>query len=323
MELPLGNGTPLLVNHIHVDLAPGSHHLIVYRSTATAPSLTPTPCQPLGGIQTGSAPIFIAQASSTDLVVPAGIGIQIAANQYIRIEEHFINLTSGPLEGTATVQIDTVPNSPCVTPSDLMFWGTEDIDLLPHSTGTADMFDIVPAGRQIFGMTTHEHELGTLATISQAPDATSTGTLLYSNSNWAEPMLRQYAPPLSFDGTTGLHLHCEQQQHLRHGGDVWRERYRQRDVLLLGLLLSVSRLRRPVLTPRPPRRHRPRSAEPATVNASHGETWRVLWRLDAQTPWSRLKARPSSGAINVAIVETPRGSRNKYKCTTRSLGSSV
>jgi inorganic pyrophosphatase len=31
-----------------------------------------------------------------------------------------------------------------------------------------------------------------------------------------------------------------------------------------------------------------------------------------KTPWSRLKARPSSGAINV-VVETPRGSRNKYK----------
>ena len=31
-----------------------------------------------------------------------------------------------------------------------------------------------------------------------------------------------------------------------------------------------------------------------------------------KTPWDRLKARPAPGAIHV-VVETPRGSRNKYK----------
>ncbi len=34
--------------------------------------------------------------------------------------------------------------------------------------------------------------------------------------------------------------------------------------------------------------------------------------MPVKTPWSRLRARPVAGAINV-VVETPRGSRNKYK----------
>jgi hypothetical protein len=209
VELLLGNTNAELVRHIHVSLAPGSHHLIFYRSTATAPAPTPTPCQPLGGIQTGSAPLFIAQATESDLVVPDNAGISIAANQMIRIEEHFLNITTAPIAGTATITVDSVPESSGLTPADLFFWGTRSISIPPHTAGTADFYNAVQTGVHVFGLTAHEHHFGTLTTITQAASATATGTELYRNTNWAEPPLRQYVPPIAFDGSDGLHLHCE------------------------------------------------------------------------------------------------------------------
>jgi hypothetical protein len=209
VELLLGNTGAELITHIHVSLAPGSHHLIFYRSTATAPNMTPTPCSPLGGIQTGSAPLFIAQATESDLVVPDNAGISIAANQMIRVEEHFLNVTSAPIVGTGTIIVDSVPESSGLTPADLFFWGTENIAVDPHTVGSADFFNTVRAGVHIFGLTAHEHHFGTLTTITQAASLTAAGTELYRNTNWAEPPLHQYAPPLAFDGSDGLHLHCE------------------------------------------------------------------------------------------------------------------
>jgi inorganic pyrophosphatase len=41
-------------------------------------------------------------------------------------------------------------------------------------------------------------------------------------------------------------------------------------------------------------------------------TWNGIVAAMPKTPWDRLDARPAPGSIHV-VVETPRGSRNKYK----------
>lgn len=71
--VPLGNTTDLDAIEIDATLAPGSHHLIVYRSTATTPQTTPTDCHPFEGILTGDIPIFIAEKPDTKLTLPSGI----------------------------------------------------------------------------------------------------------------------------------------------------------------------------------------------------------------------------------------------------------
>lgn len=209
VEVPLGNAAARLVRRVHVALAPGSHHLIVYRSAATTAQPTPRPCTPFAGIQSGTAPLFIAQASDNELTMPDNVGIHLNAQQMIRIEQHFLNATPRPIQGTATVALTTVPEDGKTIVSDLMFWGSININIPPRSTGQAGMFRMVRSGVNVFGMTTHQHQYGTLATVSRATSAQAAGAELYRNTDWAEPPLAQFRPPLTFDGTTGLRLRCE------------------------------------------------------------------------------------------------------------------
>ena len=155
------------------------------------------------------APLFIAQASNNDLVLPDNIGIHLNPQQMVRLEEHFLNASTQPITGTGTVTLTTIPEDGKATASDMMFWGSTAIVIPRKSPGQAEMFKKVRAGVSILGLTTHQHQFGTLATISQAQSAQGPATELYRNSNWAEPPLKRYDPPLTFDGSTGLKLHCE------------------------------------------------------------------------------------------------------------------
>ena len=67
----------------------------------------------------------------------------------------------------------------------------------------------VRAGTKIFGMTAHQHQYGTLATVIQGTSQQDPGKEIYRSTVWDEPPLTQFAPPLAFDGSSGLRLHCE------------------------------------------------------------------------------------------------------------------
>src|SRR4051794_31818393 len=80
--VPLGNATDLDAIEINATLAPGSHHLIVYRSTATEAQTTPVNCYPFNGILKGDVPIFIAEKPDTRLTLPSGVAYHFNPNAF-------------------------------------------------------------------------------------------------------------------------------------------------------------------------------------------------------------------------------------------------
>src|SRR5262249_27979615 len=66
----LKNAEGAFVRRFRAELGEGSHHMIVYTSSDTVESPTPTNCQPLSGILTGQHPVFIAQQAKSELVFP-------------------------------------------------------------------------------------------------------------------------------------------------------------------------------------------------------------------------------------------------------------
>jgi hypothetical protein len=210
VQVALDNTTPQLVRRGRATLAPGSHHIIIYRMPSTAPTWSdPQPCSAFSGVTDMAPAMLMAQASSSDLTFPDGVGLEIDAHQIIRIEEHFINLSGTMIVGTGSITFDAIDPVPGVVHANMFFWGPLGINIAPHATGSADFFHPVSTPMHIFALSTHQHHLGTLATVSQTTDATTPGTEVYRNTNWSEPPIRQYMPPLSLDGTTGIALHCE------------------------------------------------------------------------------------------------------------------
>jgi hypothetical protein len=212
----LGNTEGGYVRRFRADLTPGSHHMIVYASSDTTESPTPTPCQPLAGILMGEHPLFIAQQAQAELVFPTAddgtpVAFQIAANQMVKIELHAINTTMAPLMVTGSAYLDTVPLSTQVTVSDLAFWGTKNINIPPNgSFDTGVLYQAAIPGTKSFALTTHQHQLGTEMRVWYSTGVTDTSDLVADGKDWSNPPLVMLAPPLDFpsDGSKGLAYDC-------------------------------------------------------------------------------------------------------------------
>ena len=209
--LQLSNDTPQMLRRIHSVIASGSHHLIAYRAPAGTPlQATPTPCQPFADITNGVSPVIIAESSDAEVAYPDGVGLPIEAHQLIKLEEHFINTTDAAIQSTGTVEFTLADPDPNLIAANLMFWGPQGFAAIsPHATGSADFAHAVLANAKVFGLTTHEHHFGTLATVGLAASAQAASTELYRNTDWEHPPLKEFDPPLSFDGTQELRIHCE------------------------------------------------------------------------------------------------------------------
>jgi hypothetical protein len=212
----LGNAEGGYVRRFRADLTPGSHHMIVYASSDTTESPTPTPCQALAGILMGEHPVFIAQQAQAELVFPSAadgtpVAFQLAANQMVKIELHAINTTQAPLMVAGSAYLDTVPLSTKVTVSDLAFWGTKRINIPANgSYDTGVKYQAAIPGTKSFAVTTHQHHLGTEMRVWYSTGATDTSDLVADGTDWNNPPLVMLAPPLDVpsDGSKGFAYDC-------------------------------------------------------------------------------------------------------------------
>jgi hypothetical protein len=209
-EIKLGNDVDVWVRRISAALAPGSHHLIFYRTSATQENPGPFPCRSFDGILRGYAPLFIAQTATAELNFPDGIALKFKAGAIIRIEAHYINTTPNPIQGQGNVSVDAVQIDSPLTEADLLFYGTTQIDVpaMAQDYALPYNFGHVPSGVNVFGLTSHTHKLGVDFQIEQS-DNGAPGTLLYRNqNNWDNPPLMLFDPVLSFSANQGLRWSC-------------------------------------------------------------------------------------------------------------------
>jgi hypothetical protein len=214
----LGNLGHEYLRRIRAHIGPGSHHLVFYRAVETTEQPDPFPCTGFSGIQdinTIDSPMIIAQQQDALLEMPAGVGMNLGANQMVRIELHAINVTAAPISVAGTVTLDTVEATTFVVPADVMFWGPYGFVLPPHQISEQHYFHRPLSGAHIFALTSHTHHLGTLATISLATDPSGDPSMsidtmeLHRSMSWSDPPLTQFDPPLTVNtAESGLHLEC-------------------------------------------------------------------------------------------------------------------
>ena len=214
----LNNPVGAFIRGFRAELEEGSHHMTLYQSVATTEQREPVDCVGFDTVGSGDRPIFIAERSRTALAFPRDehgtpIGYKIEPNQMVRIELHYLNTTSKPLSIGSRTFIDTVPISSDVINSDIAFYNTFDIKIPPNSSyKTSVKFVASPPETRTFALTTHQHRLGTRMRVWHANDETDTsGKPVADCSDWANPPLEIFNPPLSFGdgGKRGLAYQCE------------------------------------------------------------------------------------------------------------------
>ncbi len=215
IRVKIGTGQPLLATKLSADLAPGSHHMIVYRTTATDEDLTPTPCAPFVNTfinGTDEAPIALIGKEKAELDFPAGVGVVLAADQVIKIEAHYINAGKTALQGAGTFKVEGIPLAQATgyQAADVLFWGTRQIDIPANqSWSTGQHFQAGKPGTKMFYVTTHQHSHGTEAQVWASAARGQPGARLADDTNWAEPRYVSVDPQFTFDGTSGLTYQCD------------------------------------------------------------------------------------------------------------------
>jgi copper type II ascorbate-dependent monooxygenase-like protein len=210
ITLRLPNADPVYVARITVQLLKG-HHLVTCRDAATTENLTPTACTTFQGILTGTGqPLMITEKPADDLTFPQGVALKIAAQQMIQLEGHYINTGTSTVQGTGTVNFETIPiTTPNIIESDFAFWGTLNISIPPGTYSIGPIFAKGLSGTHGFALTTHQHRLGTDFKIWAANDATDTNhPPVAHTTDWANPPLYRLNPELNFDGQNGLAYQC-------------------------------------------------------------------------------------------------------------------
>ncbi len=208
----LGNVDTLRVSRITTELARGSHHFIVYKSSDTVEQTTPFPCTPFTETLGGSTvPLMISQTRNETLQLPDGVAFELAANQMIRLEAHFLNYFPDPIDTGAEVTFEQAPAT-ATTLADFMFYGTTQVFIPAGQAVTTDWkFFTLPSGVSVFGLTGHTHALGTNVEIQKSNARTAAGESVYPPPgqpfDWAEAPVAYFSPPLAFSGD-GFRFRC-------------------------------------------------------------------------------------------------------------------
>jgi hypothetical protein len=212
ITMRLANAEPAYVRRFSTLLGAGSHHMVLYRSTETAESLTPKDCPGFSGVIQGQAPLFIAQQAHVELALPKDehgvpVGLEIEAKQMVTVEAHVIDSTMNPIDVTASIQVDTVPLSSAIVKTDLVLAGTISIDIPPNGEFDSGVkFQPLPADSKVFALTTHQHRLGTDMKIWYASGPKDTQDLLIDSPLWNEPKFAVLDTPLSFPAASGQNV---------------------------------------------------------------------------------------------------------------------
>jgi hypothetical protein len=203
---------PVNIKEIRTKLAPGSHHLIVYKSSAVEEQHEPVPCQPFVDSFSGGAPLMISEIPEESLSFPPGVGIELAAGQMIRIEAHYLNYFPDEITAHADVTFVLAEEGEVEQQADFLFYGTGQFAIPPNSTAeTAWTYLDVPNDSKIFGITGHTHAMGIAVDIEQSTGG-AVGAPIYPLDQpfiWSEAPVVSYDPPLEFSSGQGVRFRCK------------------------------------------------------------------------------------------------------------------
>jgi hypothetical protein len=157
---------------------------------------------------------MISQIQEEELALPEGVVYELAAGQMVRVEAHYLNATEQTLTPEVAVTFHAIPDAPGLERADFLFFGTPDIQLehnVPTTVGPRFIQGGIPAGAQIFALTTHTHQWGTQFRVQKSTSRFDPGTPIYDYPDWVwdEPPVRRFDPPLTFGAGEGVRFTCE------------------------------------------------------------------------------------------------------------------
>lgn len=195
---PLGEDVAIVRSHS--SMTGGSHHMFAFQQ--------PTGNTPVGDLADCSGLEFGPSAhgaSSPERTIeyPEGVARAWSADDGIRIQAHYFNVTTQPIVAHVTVVLHTTSTDGQQLAASI-FFNNLSIGVAPNSTGSAERTCTLPQDIELMNTNSHMHQFGTRFTA-----VLGDGTMLYETNDWSEPEPQVFDPPLHLPAGTQITYRCE------------------------------------------------------------------------------------------------------------------
>jgi hypothetical protein len=187
----------------------GSHHFILYSSAGdTTPSGTLANNGCTSGFG-GPTWLYTSGTPHSELPMPDGVAMPIAANLRVTFDMHYINTGTSVIHAGVTLNMNKVKAATFEKAQALVSFNLG-ISIPPNGTQTVGGDCTPPAGAKFFVMGTHTHRRGIEASIKRVGGA---GEVLVHTTNWdnPDPGLWETPPYLTFAPGEKFHYSCSYQ----------------------------------------------------------------------------------------------------------------
>lgn len=110
----------------------------------------------------GMQMLYAAGLGTQEFKLPSGVAIKLTAGTYINLNLHVANYSDNALNGTSGIEVQLVPANKVVHEADMMFLGTELLDIAPTNQPESEWtFCSVPTTWNIVNVWPHMHSYAT------------------------------------------------------------------------------------------------------------------------------------------------------------------
>ena len=209
----LNNPKPIYVNHVQIEMKPGSHHFIGYlidSSSALFPLakrlFVPDKIRDLHLPDGADDPLVLAtmafhdffagtQTPRLDYEFPEGVALKLPARTGLDLNTHYVNRSGEPSSGEVYMNLHTIDSSAVKHEAKIINMNNTDIELPPNKETTVTADFRVPETMNIFQLFSHSHEK-TIEFRVEIAGGRRDGELLYISYDWEHPPVMKFDPPL-------------------------------------------------------------------------------------------------------------------------------
>ncbi len=195
------------VHRVTSHMTPGSHHMIVFKTTAPLEAEgTFKECTNFGAgmdLQTIPVWLYASQTPDNEIVMPDNVGIALAPNQPVIVNMHYVNQTEQAITADVHVEMEKFLSGVDFIEAHAYVTFNTKINVPAGGTGSASgSCDIDPTHKFVM-MSTHSHKYTTSAHVFNGPE------MVLETLDWAHATVQQWDQPFFQFSTSRLDYKCD------------------------------------------------------------------------------------------------------------------
>ncbi|MFO0617620.1 MAG: hypothetical protein U0414_33810 [Polyangiaceae bacterium] len=190
-------GEDVEVSAFESHMTGGSHHLLLFYKNGASDG----PLTDCSGLEFDATP-YGTQLPDDQLDFPAGVAAAIPSGTGLRLQSHYLNVTSQTITAHVQVTFHLAEPGTVTDHAAVLFMVQPDISVPPMSTKTINYDCSVPVDMRVMKASSHMHKHGTNF------HSTVAGQMFFDTTDWDEPTPKIFDPVRELKAGEPIHFEC-------------------------------------------------------------------------------------------------------------------